>query len=232
MACDAILRHLPGCRRWSIFCCNRQDKTGIVLTLHHLQKTAVFLLGLGFWHSAFPQTDPCQQESDGTGINIETETSPLHDSVLSAAPEHLSLAFPYAVRLLKLTLHNQLHDWIDISFRYDPSRQKNFLWEIPELGAATYYTTDWAILGENDRLIRGSFSFSFGSDAEAPSVTKAVETLLLESGNGGPNLRYVTPPRTKIIINQDPPRYDPPFTIKLEQQRSDVKLEHVSGEPC
>ncbi len=192
------------------------------MKLHHFQKAGIFLASLGLWHSAFSQIDICQQESDGTGIIIETETSPLNDSVLSEAPDHLTLAFSYAVRLVKLTLQNQLRDWVDISFRYDPRTQKNFLWEIPELDAATYYTADWAVLGENDRLIRGSFSFSFGPDAEAPSVIKAAEAVLLKSGNGVPNLRYVTPPPTKIIINQNPPRYDPPFTIKLEDQQSDL----------
>jgi hypothetical protein len=33
---------------------------------------------------------------------------------------------------------------------------------------------------------------------------------------GDPEVRTVMPPRTEIIINRDPPQYDPPFTIKLD----------------
>lgn len=161
------------------------------------------------------------QDEDVTGISIETETAPADDSVLLEAPDELQLMFPYNVRLVKLTLRNELRDWIDIDFRYDPTAREQFQWSIPELTAATYYTADWAILAANDRLIRGSFSFSFGPDAEAPSVTKAAAALLLDPINGDPNTRYVRPPRTNIILNQDSPRYDPPFTIKLEEEQAD-----------
>lgn len=178
---------------------------------------------LGFWLGIpvlgqSPQGGLYQQDDDVTGISLKTETSPADDTVLSDAPEHLRLEFPYGVRLVKLTLRNEQRDWVDISFRYDPKLQEMFLWEIPKLNAATYYTADWAILAENDRLVRGSFSFSFGPGAQAPSVTKAVEMELINSRNPGPDTRFVTPPRTNIIINQDQPRYDPPFTIKLDDQ--------------
>ncbi len=178
-------------------------------------------MGLGLWHPAIGQTqeDLYHQDEDVTGIGLKTETSPADDSVLSVAPEQLRLEFPYGVRLVKLTLRNELRDWVDIRFRYDPKVQEKFLWDIPKLDAATYYTADWAILAENDRLVRGSFSFSFGPGAESPSVTKAAEQLLIDSRTGAePNTRFVTPPRTNIIINQDQRRYDPPFTIKLDDQ--------------
>lgn len=195
---------------------------GLALKLCSFQKLAIVLLGLGMGHFALgqdAQDDLYHQGEDVTGISAETETSPADDSVLSEAPDQLRLEFPYSVRLVKLTLRNELRDWVDISFRYDPKLQEIFLWDIPELGAATYYTADWAILAENDRLVRGTFSFSFGPDAEAPSVTKAAEQLLLDTRIGNtPDTRYVTPPRTNIIINQDQPRYDPPFTIKLDDQ--------------
>ncbi len=178
-------------------------------------KIGIALLSIGLWHAAFAQTqaDPYHQDEDVTGISLETETSPADDSVLSGAPEHLRLVFPYGVRLV-----NELRDWVDISFRYDPKVQEIFLWDIPQLNAATYYTADWAVLAENDRLVRGSFSFSFGPDAEAPSVTKAAEQLLINARNGDPSTRFVTPPRTNIIINQEQRRFDPPFTIKLDEQ--------------
>jgi hypothetical protein len=67
-------------------------------------------------------------------------------------------------------------------------------------------------------LIRGSFSFSFGSGAQRPSVVKAAEAELLLQRYGDPTIRYVPPPRTQIIINQDPPRFDPPFTIELRDE--------------
>ena len=184
-------------------------------------KIGITLLSVGLWQPAIAQTsqeDLYHQDEDVTGLSLETETTPIDDSVLAAAPAQLRLEFPYSVRLVKLTLRNELRDWVDISFRYDPRLQEEFLWAVPPLDTAKYYTADWAILGENDRLVRGSFSFSFGPDAEAPSVTKAAENLLIDSRNGGPDTRFVTPPRTNIIINQDQPRYDPPFTIKLDEQ--------------
>ncbi len=161
-----------------------------------------------------------QQAADSTGFAAITATSPPDDSVLSVAPAQISLAFPQRVRLVKLTLRNQVRDWVDISFRYNPQLSQEYAWALPELENAIYYTADWAILGSNEVLVRGSFSFSFGPEAEPPSVTKEAATLLLELRNGGPNLRYVTPPRTEIIINRDPPQYDPPFTIELEEDQS------------
>ena len=89
---------------------------------------------------------------------------------------------------------------------------------MPVLSPAPYYTADWAILSANDRLIRGSFSFSFGPDAKLPSLVKAAEEELLLQRYGDPTIRYVPPPRTQIIINQDPPQFDPPFTINLIEQ--------------
>jgi hypothetical protein len=84
------------------------------------------------------------------------------------------------------------------------------------LQQASYYTADWAILGNNDQLIRGSFSFAFGPDAEAPSAIRRAQELLLEQRYGDPSIRYVAPPPTQIILDQDPPRFDPPFTIQLD----------------
>lgn len=205
------------------------------MKLNVVSKIGITILGLGLWQSAIgqaPTEDLYHQDEDVTGLSLETETTPVDDSVLSVAPEQLRLQFPYGVRLVKLTLRNELRDWVDISFRYDPTLREMFLWDIPELNAATYYTADWAILAENDRLVRGSFSFSFGPDAEAPSVTKAAENLLIDSRNGGPNTRFVTPPRTNIIINQDQPRYDPPFTIKLDEQGRVQQPQDSTDSPC
>ncbi len=197
------------------------------------QILGIALLSLGLWHPATaqtPQVGLTLQTEDITGISIETETVPEDDSVLLEAPGQLQLMFPYDVRLVKLTLRNELRDWVDIDFRYDPTTQEKFLWPIPELTKATYYTADWAILATNDRLIRGSFSFSFGPEAEAPSAIKAAEALVLESISAGPNTRYVRPPPTNIILNQDQPSYDPPFTIKLEDGQAGQALD-LPAEP-
>ena len=158
------------------------------------------------------------QSADTTGIAAKTKTSPSDDSVLIVAPKKMNIEFPSPVRLVKLTLRNEQRDWVDISFRYSPTVRKNYWWELPVLAPAVYYTADWAILSESDRLIRGSFSFSFGSEAQRPSVVKAAEAELLLQRYGDPTIRYVPPPRTQIIINQDPPRFDPPFTIELRDE--------------
>ena len=180
--------------------------------------------------SVYPQvtcTGAYQEAADSTGIAAKTKTSPPDDSVLDSAPKTLDLLFPQGVRLVKLTLHNDRRDWVDISFRYTPEVNKTYVWNLPDLQLATYYTADWAILGASEQLVRGSFSFSFGSGAEPPSVTREAEAILLElrTGVGDPTTRYVTPPRTQIIINRDPPHYDPPFTIELEVPEEAEKVD-------
>jgi methionine-rich copper-binding protein CopC len=152
----------------------------------------------------------------GTEILSKTETSPLDDAVLAVAPEQISLNFPMPVRLVKLVLRNQARDWVDIKFRYNPRPNDQYALLLPQLPEADYYTADWAILGESDELIRGSFSFAFGADKEPPSIQMEAERLLMELRYGDPEIQYVPPPRTTIILPQDDPNYDPPFTIRLE----------------
>lgn len=157
-----------------------------------------------------------QQAFDGSSFLAKTTTEPVDDSVMLEAPVHLSLQFPQRVRLVKLTLRNEKRDWVDIDFRYDPQPDSSFAWSLPVLAAADYYIADWAVLGANDQLVRGSFSFSFGVDAKPPSIHREIDELLLQLRYGDPEVRTVMPPRTEIIINRDPPQYDPPFTIKLD----------------
>lgn len=195
------------------------------------RKPLTFLSGwlaLGVGLSLLPVTANAQhaghggygQSAHSTEILDQTETLPSDNAVLPRAPEQLQLQFPHQVRLVKLTLRNEKHDWVDISFRYNPLPDSRFTWQLPGLQQATYYTADWAILGDNDELIRGSFSFAFGPDAEPPSVTREAERMLLEQRNGtDPNIRYVAPPPTQIILDQDQPNYDPPFTIQLDDRR-------------
>lgn len=166
---------------------------------------------------AQPLTSPMYRTGNGSNIIIQqTQTLPADDAVLSEAPEQINLQFPVPVRLVKLTLRNQQRDWVDIEFRYSPRPAANYTWLLPQLAVADYYIADWAILGENDQLIRGSFSFAFGPDAKSPSIYRAAEEALLQQRYGDPEIRYVPPPPTTIIIDRDPPRYDPPFTIQLD----------------
>ncbi len=157
-----------------------------------------------------------QAFADFTGIVAKTKTTPLNDAVLKDAPASLLLEFPQSVRLVKLVLRNSSRDWIDIDFRYVPRVQESFTWQLPALSNAAYYTAEWAILAANDQLVRGSFSFSFGPDARPPSIEREANEILLQLRYGDPNVRSVPPPPTQIIINQDPPQYDPPFTINLD----------------
>jgi methionine-rich copper-binding protein CopC len=163
------------------------------------------------------------QAADSTGFAAKTETSPLDDSVLDVAPVQLSLLFPSQVRLVKLTLRNEQRDWVDISFRYRASMLVNFSWQLPDLQDATYYTVDWAVLAANERLVKGSFSFAFGPGAEPPSVIREAEALRLQTRYGDPAIRYVAPPRTQIIIDRDPPIFDPPFVIELDEEDPDPR---------
>jgi methionine-rich copper-binding protein CopC len=166
---------------------------------------------------AQPLNSPMYRAGNGSNIIIQqTQTLPADDAVLSDAPEQINLQFPVPVRLVKLTLRNQQRDWVDIEFRYNPRPAANYTWLLPQLAVADYYIADWAILGDNDQLIRGSFSFAFGPDAKSPSIYRAAEEALLQQRYGDPEIRYVPPPPTTIIIDRDPPRYDPPFTIQLD----------------
>ncbi len=155
---------------------------------------------------------------DAMGILSRTNTLPANDAILVEPPQELQLHFPSNVRLVKLTLHTAQRDWVDIDFRYNPSPDQEFVWQLPALQNATYYTADWAILAANDELVRGSFSFAFGNGAQLPSVIKAAEAQRLQERSGlEPGVREVAPPRTRIILDQEPRRYDPPFVIDLEE---------------
>ncbi len=154
---------------------------------------------------------------DGAAIASQTATQPPNDAILPEPPNELQLLFPSNVRLVKLTLHTAQRDWVDIDFRYNPMADQEFVWQLPSLQDATYYTADWAILAANDELVRGSFSFAFGANAELPSAIRAAEEERLRIQNGlEPGVREVAPPPTQIIINREPQRYDPPFTINLD----------------
>lgn len=163
-----------------------------------------------------PASYPLRDES---GIAASTATTPADDAILDMAPEELSLLFPENVRLVKLTLRDENRAWVDINFRYSPRPRRDYVWKLPDLPPAVYYTADWAILSAREQLIHGSFSFAFGPGAQAPSLIREAEELFLQQRAGtDPDTRYVAPPATRIIINRDPPRFDPPFTIDLDTE--------------
>ena len=169
-----------------------------------------------------PVLSDYQTSPDSTGFVEKTETSPKDDDVLLLAPTLISLDFPRLARLVKFTLRDESRDWVDIQFRYVPILDTHYVLELPVLSEATYYTADWAVLSTSDRLVRGSFSFSFGQDAQRPSFTRAADELLLQQRYGDPTIRYVKPPATEIILGKDPPRFDPPFTIQLNRKPSSI----------
>lgn len=187
----------------------------LFLTSHLAIAAFLFILRPTATLAQAPALSTYQVSPDSTGFVEKTETLPKDDDVLLLAPKAISLDFPRLSRLVKFTLRNETRDWVDIQFRYDPVLDTHYVLELPVLSEATYYTADWAVLSSNDRLVRGSFSFSFGEDAQRPSLIKAADELLLQQRYGDPTIRYVRPPATEIIIGTDPPRFDPPFTIQL-----------------
>lgn len=193
-----------------------QNHASSIRKLLRLTGGLLCVLGIGAVSAQHAGHGAAQSGSHGSELLANTETLPNDDAVLASAPDHLELRFPERVRLVKLTLHTGNRDWIDIDFRYNPLPGQDFVWQLPGLQQATYYTADWAILGSDEQLVRGSFSFAFGPEAEAPSaIRRAQEQLLLERA-GDSSIRYVAPPPTQIIIDQDERRFDPPFIIELE----------------
>lgn len=150
---------------------------------------------------------------------IIAESIPLDDQVLSDSPAHLDISFQRRVRLVKLALYNERRDWVDIGFRYDPRPGMQFSWPVPALQPAEFYTAEWAALSTDEQLWRGSFSFSFGPTAEAPSAVRERLNLLLELRDGLPTLeqlqRLGLDPAEIRINNQPAPVFEPPFAPVL-----------------
>lgn len=181
----------------------------VILSMH----SAVF--------AQVPDFSAYQLSPDSTGFVEKTETTPADDAVLLAAPNSISLEFPRRARLVKFTLRDESRKWVDIQFRYAPLLDTKYTLQLPVLSDSAYYTADWAVLETNDRLVRGSFSFAFGDEAQRPSLTKAADELILQQRYGDPTIRYVRPPPTEIILGKEPPQFDPPFTIQLNQKPPD-----------
>jgi len=114
----------------------------------------------------------------GSQSEVEVESVPADDEILPAAPADLLVRFSTYVRLVKLTLKAPDGDPIDIQFRYQPDASRVFLWNLPQLPAADYYTVEWAAIDLTNLLARGSFSFAFGPGARLPPELIPEEEIL------------------------------------------------------
>lgn len=105
----------------------------------------------------------------GIGSDVALETMPPNDAVLAAQPEMLMLHFGPMVRLVKLAVKTPDGSMVNIGFRYRPAAGHEFMQALPALPSEDYYTVEWAILDQNDTLVKGNFYFAFGADTRAPS---------------------------------------------------------------
>lgn len=114
----------------------------------------------------------------GSQSEVEVESVPADDEILPASPADLLMRFSTYVRLVKLTLKAPDGDPVDIGYRYNPDASRVFLWNLPELPAADYYTVEWAAIDPSNLVARGSFSFSFGPGARPASELIPEEEIL------------------------------------------------------
>lgn len=110
-----------------------------------------------------------QHEMHNMAASVELNSMPANDEVLAAAPESMMLHFASEIRLVKLALKASEHGFVNIDFRYNPVPGVHFTQSLPALAAANYYTVEWAAFDSSEELIKGTFHFSFGDDARAPS---------------------------------------------------------------
>lgn len=108
-------------------------------------------------------------DGGASASDVEMQSTPADDQVLPASPKDLMLRFSTYVRLVKLTLKAPDEDIVEIGFRYSPEASRVFFWELPDLPEADYYTVEWAAIDPANLVARGSFNFSFGSNALPPS---------------------------------------------------------------
>lgn len=154
-----------------------------------------------------------------TTAGIIAETVPLDDAVLALSPIAVQLQFDHPVELVKLVIYDNQRDWVDIGFRYRPGSGTQYSWPVPALQQADYYSVNWAILDEGDRLVKGSFSFAFGPGAELPSLVMAREMMHAEH-QGMPDLEGLQPEPGGIRFSDAPdPNFEPPFAPVLGQPR-------------
>jgi methionine-rich copper-binding protein CopC len=148
---------------------------------------------------------------------IIAETTPLNDSVLGIAPDQVQLSFGQPVQLVKLVLYTNERDWVDIDFRFNPRANTVFSWPVPELDQLPYYSVAWAILDERDRLVKGSFNFSFGPDAEAPSAVMMRDMMMADDHADHDMQDSLRVMPGDIRFNDQNPNFEPPFAPVLDQ---------------
>lgn len=102
--------------------------------------------------------------------DVELESSPVDDEMFESAPQDLMLRFSTYVRLVKLTMKNPEEKLMNIGFLYNPDVSRVFFLDLPELPPAAYYTVEWTAIDPSNLVARGSFSFSFGPDAQPAST--------------------------------------------------------------
>lgn len=105
----------------------------------------------------------------GGDSELIQETMPGDDAVMATQPDMLMLHFGPMVRLVKLAVRTSESDLLDIGFRYNPRAGHEFTQPLPELQAADYYTVEWAVLDNQESLVKGNFHFSVGPNARPPS---------------------------------------------------------------
>ncbi|MEZ5490427.1 MAG: copper resistance protein CopC [Gammaproteobacteria bacterium] len=125
------------------------------------------------------------------GVLTPSVTFPQDDAVLREQPRMLTISFRVDVQLLKLALYTNRGEWIDMGFQWDPgAKNHNFVFPIPtELPPADFYVTEWSVVDENRRFMRGAFNFSFGPGAVPPS--EIIEASV--TSNPNPDGSYPTP---------------------------------------
>ena len=124
----------------------------------------IFLLGIFFVsNNIFAQ--------HSHGVLTPGVTFPKDDSVLIDPPKMITMSFRVDVRLLKLALYTADEKWIDIAFKYEPSRRNNnFVLPLPvELPSSEYYIARWSVTDDIRGLVNGEFKFAFGDGAIPPS---------------------------------------------------------------
>lgn len=88
-----------------------------------------------------------------------SDSSPTANATLESAPTELSLTYSTTVRLMTLTVKNNLGETIDLGFKPNASATKSFKYPLPSMSSGLY-TVDWSILGEDGHKMTGNFSFS------------------------------------------------------------------------
>ncbi len=96
-----------------------------------------------------------------TGLSAST---PADGAILHQGPDNIHLNFTEAVRLVRVTLHNDSGSEIDLEFNPVAAAQSDFSVEFPALQADSYIL-QWTILGADSHRVEGEISFTVDPDA-------------------------------------------------------------------